>query len=169
MTANWLPGRGSAIICLSVFIFLPLAIHEPIWSGHVDFFPSPASDLSPYVYGLKTFQYQSIHQFGELPLWNPHLLLGQPVAGNIQNALFYPLNVLFWIFPFFTALWIGQVLHMALAGYGARLHRSRRHRPGLVGHGVQAVAVGLGAGLGCASGHAEHGAIHRSRRTALAS
>lgn len=121
MTPHGSPRRGEAIVSVVVFILLPLAIHAPIWSGHVDFFSGPASDLIPYVYGLKTFQYQSIHQSGELPLWNPHLLLGQPVAGNIQNALFYPLNVLFWIFPFFTALWIGQALHMALAGYGGWL------------------------------------------------
>ncbi|MFH1982588.1 MAG: YfhO family protein [Pseudomonadota bacterium] len=106
---------------MAVFILMPLAIHAPIWLGRVDFFSGPASDLIPYFYGLKAFQYQSIQQCGEFPLWNPHLLLGQPAVGNIQHALFYPLNAVFWIFPFFTALWIGQALHMALAGYGAWL------------------------------------------------
>lgn len=103
---------------VSLFMLLPLALHAPIWTGRVDFFSGPASDLVPYLYGLKQFQFQTVHQFGEFPLWNPHILFGQPAVGNIQHALFYPLNVLYWIFPFFTAVWLGQVFHMALAGCG---------------------------------------------------
>lgn len=102
-------------------LLIALALHAPIWSGRVDFYSGPASDLVPYVQGLKTFQYRTLHRCGELPLWNPHLLFGQPVVGNIQHALFYPLNALFWVFPFFTAVWVSQALHMALAGVGAWL------------------------------------------------
>ena len=109
------------IFAIAFFILLPLALHSPIWTGRTDFFSGMASDLVPYVYGLKQLQYQTIHQCGELPLWNPHILLGQPAVGNIQHALFYPLNALFWIFPFFTAVWIGQTIHMALAGCGSWL------------------------------------------------
>ena len=121
MMASPAQHRGNTFWAMAVFILVPLAVQAPIWSGRVDFFSGPASDLVVYVQGIKAFQSQTIRQFGELPLWNPHLLLGQPVVGNIQYALFYPLNLLFWIFPFFSAVWISQALHMALAGWGAWL------------------------------------------------
>ncbi len=37
---------------------------------------------------------------GELPLWNPYSFSGTPLLGNLQSAAFYPLNFLFFIFPF---------------------------------------------------------------------
>lgn len=39
---------------------------------------------------------------GQLPLWNPYQMAGYPLLGNIQSAPFYPLNLLFLIFPFIT-------------------------------------------------------------------
>ncbi len=104
---------------ISLYVLLPLMFHAPIWLGVVDFYTGEASDLIPYVYGLKSLIFNSIRESGELPLWNPYVMFGQPVVGNIQYALFYPLGFLFVAFSFFKALWIGQVVHMAVAGYGA--------------------------------------------------
>lgn len=39
----------------------------------------------------KTFQF---------PLWNPYSFSGTPLLANLQSAAFYPLNFLFFIFPF---------------------------------------------------------------------
>lgn len=36
----------------------------------------------------------------ELPLWNPYSFSGTPLLANHQTASFYPLNVLFFLFPF---------------------------------------------------------------------
>ncbi len=104
---------------ISLYLLLPLLLHAPIWLGSVDFYTGEASDLIPYVYGLKSLIYNTARDAGELPLWNPYILLGQPTVGNIQYALFYPLGILFVLFSFFKALWINQVIHMAIAGYGA--------------------------------------------------
>jgi hypothetical protein len=38
---------------------------------------------------------------GEWPLWNPYNLSGTPLLANFQSAVFYPLNILFFI-PNFT-------------------------------------------------------------------
>ncbi|MCH7952005.1 YfhO family protein [Patescibacteria group bacterium] len=46
---------------------------------------------------------------GELPLWNPYTHAGTPLLANIQTALFYPFNVLFFILPF-TSAWTIQVI-----------------------------------------------------------
>jgi len=103
---------------ISLYVFLPLLLHAPVWMGLVDFYTGEASDLIPYVYGLKSLIFNSFRESGELPLWNPYVLLGQPSVGNIQYALFYPPGLLFAVFSFFKAIWVGQVVHMAIAGYG---------------------------------------------------
>ena len=41
----------------------------------------------------------SIEKQLQLPIWNPYSLTGTPLLANFQSAVFYPLNVLFFIFP----------------------------------------------------------------------
>lgn len=36
----------------------------------------------------------------ELPLWNPYNFSGSPLLANFQSGAFYPLNFLFFLFPF---------------------------------------------------------------------
>ena len=33
-----------------------------------------------------------------IPLWNPHLFAGMPLAADVQTALFYPLNWILFLF-----------------------------------------------------------------------
>jgi len=101
------------IISLSVILFCP------IWLGVIDFYSGDGSDLIPYIYGSKQLLYQTFQEFREIPLWNPYIMFGQPIVGNPQFALFYPLNVVFIFFSFFKALWVYQSMHMAIAGLGA--------------------------------------------------
>ena len=100
---------------------LPILLHAPVWLGRIDFFSGDGSDLIPYVYGVKLLQYETLHEFGELLLWNPYLFFGQPVIGNIEYSLFYPLNLFFLAFSFFTALWLYNVVHLIIAGLGTYL------------------------------------------------
>lgn len=37
---------------------------------------------------------------GQIPKWNPYSMAGTPLLGNMQSAAYYPLNFLFFIFPF---------------------------------------------------------------------
>ncbi|MFC1838823.1 hypothetical protein ACFL1N_04525, partial [Thermodesulfobacteriota bacterium] len=104
-----------------VIILLPLILHAPIWMGFIDFYSGDGSDLIPYVYGTKLFLYDTFQSIGEVPLWNPYLLFGQPIVGNPQYGLFYPLNILFLCVSFFRALWLYQVIHMMIAGLGTFL------------------------------------------------
>src|SRR6266508_1274302 len=75
----------------------------------VFFFRALVVDTASIPYDLQGLHYPQLFfagealRRGEFPLWNPHVYGGMPVAGNIQAALFYPLN-LAW-------LWLGgQVL-----------------------------------------------------------
>ena len=53
---------------------------------------------------------------GKVPTWNPYSFSGTPLAANIQAAVFYPLNMLFFIFDFPIAWAILIILEPLLAG-----------------------------------------------------
>ena len=53
---------------------------------------------------------------GEIPWWNPYSFSGTPLAANIQAAVFYPLNILFFLFDFKIAWTILIILQPILAG-----------------------------------------------------
>lgn len=53
---------------------------------------------------------------GELPWWNPYNFAGNPQLANFQTAVFYPLNLLFFLLPFNLAWTIFIFLQSVLAG-----------------------------------------------------
>jgi hypothetical protein len=72
--------------------------------------------------------YQLVHQFdefylrtsiraGELPLWNPYVMLGCPFLADPQAAVFYPPNWIFIILPELPALFFLLACHFWLAGF----------------------------------------------------
>ncbi|MDY7039391.1 MAG: YfhO family protein [Chloroflexota bacterium] len=54
---------------------------------------------------------------GQLPLWNPYLGNGTPLAANLQSAIFYPFNALYLLIPVRWAIGYTAVLHVLLAGW----------------------------------------------------
>jgi len=55
-------------------------------------------------------------QRGVLPLWNPHIYMGIPMAASMQGSTWYPGTVPFYFFGFETALAFFHALHFWLAG-----------------------------------------------------
>jgi len=53
---------------------------------------------------------------GILPLWNPYIYGGTPFVGGVQSALFYPLNLIYLIFPIHVAINYSVILHVFLSG-----------------------------------------------------
>lgn len=53
---------------------------------------------------------------GEWPLWNPYSFSGTPLLANLQSAVFYPLNFLYWMADFATAWGIQILLQTVLGG-----------------------------------------------------
>src|SRR5258708_1554290 len=51
----------------------------------------------------------------QLPLWNPYSFAGTPLLANFQSAPLYPLNFLFFIFPFSIA-WSFLIIFEMLFG-----------------------------------------------------
>ena len=52
---------------------------------------------------------------GHIPLWNPFEFCGTPFVANAQSAVFYPLNLPFWIFDTAYAFGVAAFLHSLLA------------------------------------------------------
>lgn len=76
-------------------------------------------------YGPTQYYGDYVLHNGELPLWNPLILCGQPIAGNPQYANFYPPNVIRRILtfsptPFRTHVGLAIMLyfHVLLAALG---------------------------------------------------
>jgi hypothetical protein len=72
-------------------------------------------DLSPYFIPPRFFWVESLKQ-GDFPLWNPYQFSGHPFIANPQNAVLYPFNGLFFLFPFDIAFNAIIILHFFLAG-----------------------------------------------------
>ncbi|MGI4788753.1 MAG: YfhO family protein [Janthinobacterium lividum] len=73
------------------------------WDGMAEFYP------------WRLFTAQTL-KLGYLPLWNPHQFCGTPFVANSQSAVFYPLNLLFCIFPVAHAFGVSVLLHLFLTG-----------------------------------------------------
>lgn len=57
---------------------------------------------------------------GQIPWWNPYNFSGTPHLANFQSAVFYPLNLIFWLVPFrfgWTVLVLSQSFLGALFMY----------------------------------------------------
>ncbi len=80
--------------------------------------PAGGGDLAPFLYPNYHFAAQHVRQ-GVIPLWNPHLYSGAPFAADIQSGLFYPINLLVFLFvPDLTYEWLEYlaIFHFWLAG-----------------------------------------------------
>src|SRR3989344_5807785 len=64
---------------------------------------------------------------GKLPIWNPYTFSGTPLLANYQSAVFYPLNILFFVFPFHLAWSLLIILQPFLAAIFMYLYLQRMH------------------------------------------
>src|SRR3954462_6879036 len=53
-------------------------------------------DVIALVYPFHSLVARAAHE-GGLALWNPYILVGSPFQANSQSALFYPLNVVYYL------------------------------------------------------------------------
>ncbi len=45
----------------------------------------------------------NLERNGRIPLWNPYEMAGKPLLANFQSGSFYPLNIIFFLKPFYFA------------------------------------------------------------------
>src|SRR3989344_4897775 len=64
------------------------------WITHKEFI---AADVVRQLFPWRDLAME-IFKSGQIPLWNPYAFSGYTLLANIQSAVFYPLNILFFIF-----------------------------------------------------------------------
>lgn len=82
--------------------------------------PGNFGDIYAYHYPLRHLTASTL-QAGRLPLWNPYIFAGTPLAANPQAALFYPASLLHYFLPLSWAFSLDAFLHLLLAWLGAYL------------------------------------------------
>ncbi len=121
------------LLLLPLFLFWPVTLgpntllpvdnlfaYEP-WLSYADQldvglpYNRLVSDLILENYAWKKFIRESI-EAGQIPLWNPYILTGQPFLANGQHSALYPFSLLFYVLPLSKAYGWFTVLQLWLAG-----------------------------------------------------
>jgi hypothetical protein len=135
--AGWIAKRGLLLFgALTLLLYWPMllgrvpfpaygVIQFPPWdalrdSGYQAPRTAEMGDLVTELYPWKAYTRQSLAA-GTLPLWNPHLLMGAPFLGDLQTALFYPLNLVYYFLPTPLAWSLSILIRTILTGILAAL------------------------------------------------
>jgi hypothetical protein len=105
-------GATGLLALATVAFFWQILLTPNTWM------PAGGGDLAPFLYPNYRFAAHYLGQ-GVIPLWNPHLYGGTPFAADIQSGLFYPVNLLLFLFvPNLTFEWLEYlaIFHFWLAG-----------------------------------------------------
>ncbi|MFH1549645.1 MAG: hypothetical protein ABIH04_03710 [Planctomycetota bacterium] len=104
-----------ALLLISLAVFRQVVLHPNY------LMTSGKGDLADLYAPRKRFQVEDARATGELTLWDPYSDCGAPVAGNIQNATFYPFYIFFYILPSDGAFGFIILLNLFLGGLFAYL------------------------------------------------
>src|SRR5215475_8454804 len=150
--------RTFLIVSVCFALGITAVIYAPMFRGKIPFpadfvfdFPAFAplipsypllpqtniGDLVTSFYPYRTIASRAVHE-RSLPLWNPYMLSGTPFVAMAQSALFYPANVLYYIFPVPVAWSLGFILRRVFAAFFTALLVRR-----IGGTTAGAIAAGL--------------------------
>ncbi len=100
------------ILPLLLFFVLPILCFPELFFGQNTLY---SGDLTRIHYPLRILAAEQ-WQAGQVPLWNPYVLLGFPLLAEGQVGILYPLNVLFLLpIPTYRALTLFVTIHFTLA------------------------------------------------------
>ena len=88
--------RDNAFFYILILFFLTLFFFSDVIFSDNTFI---ARDIYLFYNPRQFYAAESINS-GILPLWNPYVACGVPFHANLQSALFYPFNVLYYVLPF---------------------------------------------------------------------
>lgn len=83
-------GALALLAAATLLVFAPVLVGRA-WR------PGYGGDLLGFLYPTYSFAARSLSQ-GQVPLWNPYLYSGAPWAFDVQSGLFYPPNLLAFLF-----------------------------------------------------------------------
>ena len=107
-----------------VLLGLPAVLfHRSLFGGEALF----GRDIAPFFYPMKHFLVETVRS-GQLPLWNPWILNGEPFFASLQPGLLYPGSLLLYLLPLPFSVSLLHAVHYSIAGLGMYLLlRSWRH------------------------------------------
>lgn len=91
----------SAVFIICLIFFIPFFINPKVIT-------QKDNDLGRTYIPLFTFIKNSILINGQVPLWRPDQLMGEPFVGNPLSSLFYPVNIIFIL----TSVKFGAVIYL---------------------------------------------------------
>lgn len=94
------------LVTACVFLWEPLSTRKLI----------AGLDIVSVVYPTRHLTFELLRS-RQLPSWNPYIFCGMPLLGQIQNAVFYPLNIGHWILPTALAINYTVLTHLSLAAF----------------------------------------------------
>jgi hypothetical protein len=109
---------------IGLLLVLPLLWLAPLLGGFGQIHNAPGaeySDLTITHWPGAEFLRQSLIQYGEIPMWNPHTLGGTPFAADPLSGIYYPPLWLALVISPPLAFNILFLLHLAFAGVGVFL------------------------------------------------
>ena len=93
--------------------------HSDLWSSYSSFWgvvKNPAQpDVISQIFPWKHLVIDSWKN-GQVPLWNPYILSGNPLLANYQSGVFSSINILFFLFNFKIAWSMAVLIQPLLAG-----------------------------------------------------
>ncbi len=118
-TGNAEKNAGARVRALAGPIAVALAVVAFYWM-HLDFGRmQTGGDFANLFWPLKEFRLRAMADAGAVPLWNPYVFMGSPLAATMQHAVFYPADYLFfWRSPTLAAMNLYVLAHCILAGIG---------------------------------------------------
>jgi hypothetical protein len=102
--------RDNAFFYIFILFFLTLFFFSDVIFSDATFI---ARDIYLFYNPRQFYAAESINS-GILPLWNPYVACGVPFQANLQSALFYPFNVVYYVLPFQKGFKYFIVLHYFL-------------------------------------------------------
>ncbi|MCD6305090.1 MAG: YfhO family protein [Deltaproteobacteria bacterium] len=102
--------KTGGFACIVTAVGLNLLFFYPVlFLGKVFFF----RDIHRWFYPMKAYLAASLKSW-EIPFWCPHYFCGSPFMSDIQSGVFYPISLLFLLFPFPLSFNIYVVFHFFL-------------------------------------------------------
>jgi len=110
-------GKSLLPVPADTIVGLYHPFRDIVWDGLINGVPFKNFLITDPVRQLYPWRFLAIEllKVGELPLWNPYQFAGSPLLSNLQTAVFYPINLLFFFLPFNLTWGLSIVLQPLLA------------------------------------------------------
>jgi Bacterial membrane protein YfhO len=107
------PAFHLDVLAIGLLAFLTGGFFWRVLTESAVMMPVGGGDVASFYYPTYLYAASQIKE-GILPLWNPYLFAGMPLAADIQSALFYPIN---WILYLFVDVNYGSIEWLLIFHY----------------------------------------------------